>query len=230
LKNEEIEMEKHIVRILDTEKLNYNVKRLRVEKPDGYDFKPGQATELAINDPDWKEEGRPFTFTSLPDDPFLEFVIKIYPDHNGVTNEIKKLERGDELILSEVFGAIQYKTAGTFIAGGAGVTPFIAILRKLRKDGELKGNKLVFANRMNKDIFLFNEFRDMLNDNFINILSEEEHPDYHYGLLTKAFLRNEIEDTGQSFYVCGPPEMMDSVIKSLKELEIPENNIVQEEF
>lgn len=223
-------MKKHTVRILDTEKLNYNVKRLRVERPEEYDFNPGQATEIAINKPDWKEEGRPFTFTSLPEDPYLEFIIKIYPDHEGVTNEIKNLERGDEIILHEVFGAIQYRSKGTFIAGGAGVTPFVAILRKLSKENKLNGNKLIFANKSHKDIFLFNEFRKMLKDNFINILSEEEHPHYHYGLLTKAFLRNEIHDTERDFYVCGPPGMMDSVLKSLEELNVSQNNIVKEEF
>jgi predicted ferric reductase len=42
---------------------------------------------------------------------------------------IRKLKHGDELIIRDVWGAIEYKGEGVFIAGGAGVTPFIAILR-----------------------------------------------------------------------------------------------------
>jgi predicted ferric reductase len=41
---------------------------------------------------------------------------------------IRKLKHGDELIIRDVWGAIEYKGEGVFIAGGAGVTPFIAIL------------------------------------------------------------------------------------------------------
>jgi predicted ferric reductase len=44
--------------------------------------------------------------------------------------ELGKLKHGDELII-RVWGAIEYKGEGVFIAGGAGVTPFIAILRQL---------------------------------------------------------------------------------------------------
>jgi predicted ferric reductase len=68
-------------------------------------------------------------YTSLNDNKQLEFTIKIYDSHNGVTR-IRKLKHGDELII-RVWGAIEYKGEGVFIAGGAGVTPFIAILRQL---------------------------------------------------------------------------------------------------
>jgi predicted ferric reductase len=45
--------------------------------------------------------------------------------------KIRKLKHGDELIIRDVWGAIEYK-GEVFIAGGAGVTPFIAILRQLQ--------------------------------------------------------------------------------------------------
>lgn len=57
-----ITMEKHTVKILETENLTYNVKRFMVKKPDAYKFKPGQATEMAVNLPKWKEQKRPYTF------------------------------------------------------------------------------------------------------------------------------------------------------------------------
>lgn len=120
-------MEKHIVKILTVGHLTHNVKRFVVEKPAGYEFIPGQATDVAINRPGWTDQCRPFTFTSVPDAHFLEFTIKIYTGHNGVTEQLAKLGPGDELLIHEVFGAIAYKGPGVFIAGGAGITPFIAI-------------------------------------------------------------------------------------------------------
>jgi len=114
--------EEHIVRITNIESVTHDVRRYQVEKPQGYTFKPGQATEVAINKEGWKEERRPFTFTSLNTDPYLEFTIKSYNDHPGVTNELGKLKVGDELIIHDVWGVIEYKGPGYFIAGGAGIT------------------------------------------------------------------------------------------------------------
>lgn len=64
-------MEKHIVELLAVGHLNHNVKRFVVAKPTGYQFIPGQATDIAINRPGWTDECRPFTFTSLPDSDYL---------------------------------------------------------------------------------------------------------------------------------------------------------------
>jgi ferredoxin-NADP reductase len=119
---------KYNVKIQEIENLTHDVKRFRLEKPKDYHFIPGQATEVSINKAGWKEEIRPFTFTSLNSLPYLEFVIKIYSDHAGVTNELNSLKAGDELIVRDVWGAIEYKGPGYVIAGGAGITPFIAIL------------------------------------------------------------------------------------------------------
>ena len=57
-------MEK-ITRILDITPVTHDVNRFRLEKPEGYRFNPGQATEVSINKPKWKEEKRPFTFTNV---------------------------------------------------------------------------------------------------------------------------------------------------------------------
>ncbi|MCK7517280.1 MAG: hypothetical protein MZV64_05925 [Ignavibacteriales bacterium] len=48
-----------------------------------------------------------------------------------------RLKKDNELILHDVFGAINYKGEGVFIAGGAGVTPFISIFRYLQSKNEI---------------------------------------------------------------------------------------------
>ncbi|OYX18084.1 MAG: hypothetical protein B7Z16_09280, partial [Algoriphagus sp. 32-45-6] len=139
-----------IVKIRSIQSLTHDVKQFQVDKPDGYSFEPGQACEVAINQPNWKEEKRPFTFTSLPQEDHLEFVIKSYHDHDGVTKALDSLQVGDELIVDESWGAIQFKGKGTFIAGGAGITPFIAIFKDLYAKGQLAGNRLFFANKIGR--------------------------------------------------------------------------------
>lgn len=164
-------MEQHNVKIKSIEKVTHNVLQIVTEKPLQYTFVPGQATEIAINKEGWRNEKRPSTFTSLPNDSYLEFIIKTYPPHQGVTNELLQLKENDELILHEVFGAIAYKGEGIFIAGGAGVTPFIAIFRQLQRTSQIGDNKLIFANKTKGDIILEQYFKELLAANFINILS-----------------------------------------------------------
>ncbi len=223
-------MKKHNLKILKTFFVTHDVKCFRLEKPGDYTFEPGQATEVAINKPDREDQARPFTFTSLPEDDYLEFIIKIYPAHKGVTNELLRVKENDELILNETFGAITYHGKGVFIAGGAGITPFIAILRHLRKKGELAGNTLIFGNKKKKDIILEDEMREMLGDDFINILSDEEIQGYAHGFPSGDFIREHVKDINRKFYVCGPPPMMDLVLKDLAGLGVPGQAIVKEEF
>ncbi|KAA9040526.1 flavodoxin reductase [Ginsengibacter hankyongi] len=227
---EEYPNEEHIVKILETEYVTHNVKRFNLSKPDSYKFKPGQATDIVINLPDWKEERRPFTFTSLNEWDHLEFTIKIYNDHNGVTNQLGKLHAGDELILHDVFGAINYKGEGTFIAGGAGVTPFIAIFRQLQKDEKLRNNKLIFSNRTTKDIILKDEFEKMLGKNFINTITNEKTEKYDNRKMDERYLSEKIKDLSQYFYICGPDAMIESIKEILLHLGADKNKIVIEEF
>jgi len=227
---EEYPNEEHVVKILKTEYVTHNVKRFKVSKPDSYKYKPGQATDVVINLPEWKEERRPFTFTSLNEWDHLEFTIKIYNDHNGVTNKLGTLHEGDELILHDIWGTIHYKGEGVFIAGGAGITPFIAIFRQLQEDGKLGNNELIFSNRTSKDIILKDEFEKMLNGNFINTITQEKTEKYDNKKIDESYLKEKIKDFSQYFYICGPDAMIESVKEQLMDLGADEEKIVMEQF
>ena len=223
-------MEQHVVKIKSIKHITPDVLQIVTEKPQKYNFTPGQATEIAINKTGWKDEKRPFTFTSLPESDFLEFTIKTYPSHKGVTNEFLNLKKDDELILHDVFGAIAYKGEGVFIAGGAGVTPFICIFRYLQSKNETGNNKLIFANKTKDDIILAVEFNKLLGRNFINILSEETAEGYSHGQIDEKFLKANITGYGRQFYICGPPPMMVAIEKQLSGLGIDKKTITKEEI
>jgi len=222
-------MESHTIKIRLIEKITHDVLRIVTEKPEQYNFKPGQAAEISINKEGWGEEKRPFTFTCLPDSHYLEFMIKTYPLHKGVTSQLLLLEKNDELMLHEVFGTINYKEEGVFIAGGAGVTPFISIIRYLFSKIEIGNNKLIFANKTKADIILEAELNELLGHNFINILSDEKLDGYASGQITKGFLAANC-DMKKALYLCGPPAMMEAVEKQLAELNVDPKLIVKELF
>ena len=223
-------MQEHIVKVRSVEKATHDVLKIVTEKPQQFTFTPGQATEISINKNGWKDEKRPFTFTCLPDNDYLEFTIKTYPSHKGVTNELLQLKKDDELILHDVFGAIAYKGEGIFIAGGAGVTPFISIFRYLQSKKEIGNNKLIFANKTKADIILEEEFEKLLGNNFINILSDERAYGYSNGHITGDFIKEKSDGAGKLFYVCGPPKMMEAIEKQLADLHVDEKLIIKEAF
>ncbi|MBO9594050.1 MAG: flavodoxin reductase [Niabella sp.] len=221
---------KYPVKIRSIAHVTHDVLQIRVNKPEALVYTPGQATEVFIDRAGWLEEGRPFTFTSLPDDDYLEFTIKTYPERKGVTAELLHLQAGDGLLLNDVFGEIAYKGTGIFIAGGAGLTPFLAILRQLQKEHRIGNNQLLFANKRKADIIHETELRQLLGSRFVNILSDETVSGYEHGYISGELLQKMIPDQETYVYLCGPPPMMEAVERELAALKIDPARIVKEGF
>jgi ferredoxin-NADP reductase len=203
---------KRVVKIIDIFQVTHDVKCFRFEKPDGYVYQPGHATDVAINKPGMEEEIRPFTFTALTRQPYLEFTIKRYPDHHAVTDQLHQLKTGDELIIGDSWGAIEYKGPGYFIAGGAGITPFIAILRTLFDENKTSGNKLFFSNKTADDIIYKDELIKILGENVVFVLTREKNSIYKSGRIDEKFIKEQVSDFGKHFYVCGPDPMVAELV------------------
>lgn len=222
------------VKILEIKPLNHNVKKFRVEKPANYDYVQGQATELAVNSPGYTDKFRPFTFTSLNTDSYLEFIIKIYPvkdnpKHTGVTEKIGELEVGDEFLIRKPFGDIKYKGSGIFFAGGTGITPFYSIFKDLNKRNLSENNRLLFSNSFERDIFLKEELKNLLGkENISFTITQEKRQGCEYGRIDEEMIRELGVQVDSFYYVCGPGPFQQSMMKILDKFNIPKKNIVAE--
>ena len=216
------------VKIIDTIPVTHNVRHYRVERPKDYRFTPGQATEVSLDKSGWQDKKRPFTFTSLPDADVLEFTIKSYFDHSGVTNELWSSGAGDSLILSDVWGTIQYGGPGTFIAGGAGVTPFIAILRDLDAKGKIAGNRLIVSNQSEKDIILRDEFEAMEGLEVLWTVTDDPKSNLLQERIDADFLKAHVDDLSGRFYLCGPDQMVKDLRSDLDQLGADVSNVTWE--
>ncbi|HQZ12925.1 MAG TPA: flavodoxin reductase [Devosia sp.] len=202
----------HSVAILDIADVTHNVRRYTLERPEGYVFKPGQATEVSLDEEGWRDRKHPFTFTGYGDAPTLEFTIKSYfnTGEDGMTERLYGYEPGQRLIIRDVWGTITYQGGpGTFVAGGAGVTPFIAILRDLNRRGDMAGNTLVDSNRTVSDIILRNEFDAMKGLRTIwTVTDDPDAEGVEHARIDEAFLKRHVHDISQNFYLCGPDPMV----------------------
>lgn len=222
-------MNNHVVKVVSADFVTYNVKRFIVEKPPGFTFIPGQATEISINKPGLENEARPFTFTSLSDSPYLEFIIKIYQGHNGMTEKLLLVKAGDELILHDVFGTIAYKGPGLFLAGGAGITPFISIFRHLKTQNKLDGNTLLFGNRASRDIILQEELKALLGEHYIDVLEIATDPGIPGRFIDSDLIRQYSNEKTAYYYICGPDKFTSIMYKKLIDLGVTAEQIIIEE-
>jgi ferredoxin-NADP reductase len=218
----------HTVNLLMSQFVTHDVKRFIVSKPEGFAVTPGQGVELAINRPGLSGEGRPFTPTGLTADRVLEFTIKGYADHAGVTHALHQLEPGAELTMSEPFGTISYQGPGVFIAGGAGITPFLAILRDLARRGEADRQTLIFSNKTPRDVICEKELRHLLGERCLLLCTAAAAPGCEQRRVDRAFLEEKISDFDQRFYVCGPPAFMEAVNGALTDLGARTESLVFE--
>lgn len=219
-------MSKQVVKILEAHFINHDVKRFVIEKPAGFTFVPGQAADVSINLPGWEDKLRPFTFTGLTNWEHLELIVKIYADHNGVTSMLGKINAGGELILHNVFGAIAYKKPGVFLAGGTGVTPFIAILRELYRKKAIFNNRLIHSVRTSEDLILPQELLTMLGENFVPVYTREGVIGFIDKHIDRKFLIENIADFSQQFYVCGPEGFVENMSNMLLDLGAKAESLV----
>ena len=219
-------MANHVVKILDAEYITPDVKRFQVEKPAGYKFVPGQATDVALNKEGWSGQFRPFSFTALNKWDYLEFLVRIYNSRHSVTEQLGKTNAGAELIIQEPFGAIEYKGPGVFIAGGTGVTPFISILRDLNRQHNLKGCRLIYSSYGAQDVICAQELYDMLKENFVPHFTREGVIGFKEKRLNRQLLVDYIADFSQRFYICGSDSFVKDISALLLELGAPSDGLV----
>jgi len=220
----------HELTLREIRKATHDTHHLIFDRPEGFDFIPGQAIEMTLQKDGWTDEGRPFTPISLPGEKTLEFIIKSYPSHDGVTEQVAKMEPGDKVKIEGPFGDMRDKGPGVFIAGGAGITPIIALLRKrLADEGDLAGSTLVFSNKTEADIIWRDELSAMPGLTVAFSVTEGKGGTVPHQKLNRDYLRQFIEP-GSLCYLCGPPPMMDAVQAELDALGVDPGDLVADDW
>lgn len=214
------------VKILQKKKINQSVIRFQIERPYGFKFEPGQAIDLSIDQKGYELDVAPFTITNTNDNSFLELYIKISPNRDSLSYGLASLNTGAVLQITEPWDTYKYQGSGVFIAAGTGIMPFLPILKSLVTDSKiLKDHKLIYANKRQKDILFKNQLTRLLGKNYINILSASKARDMISGRVDLPFLKEQIKNFNQHFYICGPKKFEGDVRKYLIQLGVKKGYI-----
>ncbi|MEQ8582257.1 MAG: flavodoxin reductase [Marinoscillum sp.] len=211
---------KYTKKIKTLDWLAHNVVRLEVSKPTGFEYHVGDAVEIQVG----AHEPGPFTMTNLPSEDTLEFIIRIYKNHHGKTEAISQLNVGDQIGFTEPFNTFRPKENAVFLAGGTGITPFVAIMRYMHQKGTLNDCLLIFSNKTRKDLFLEKELREMLGDKYLNVITSDPADPAYYGNIDAPFLKKQINHS-RPVLVCGPPPFNEAMEKALRSIGLKEEHI-----
>lgn len=196
---------------MSIEQENPDTKRLITVKPRDFKFIPGHSIQVSIPRPGFESMKRDLTFTSLNSDYYLEFIFKEYPRHDRFNEALSSLRGGDEIIISDMTGLIEYKGNGVFIASGNGVIPFISIFRQLRQDEKINGNVLIYQDKSKEDLILERELRHIFGRNSFFLLTREPRTGYDARRLDENYIKGIVSDFNQEFYVCGQESFINEV-------------------
>jgi propane monooxygenase reductase subunit len=232
------------------EALTHDIRRLELEvsEPADFSFVPGQYVDVWIPASDNTgaaagEARRSFSMANVPGDGRLELIIKRYPDGRFSGMLDGEIKAGDELRFTGPYGAFHLRETERpilMVAGGSGMAPILALLRKLGGEGCPRPVRFFYGARTENDLFYGDLIRrlgqQLVDFEFVPVLSEQKIDD---GLgIGPRFVHEaagEYLESGSmkdpELYMCGPPPMIDAMIELATETHgIDEDQIFHDKF
>jgi predicted ferric reductase len=200
-------------------------------------YLPGQFVYLAPYDRSLSAgygEEHPYTLSSSPAEPRLRVAIKNLGD---ASRAIQSISVGSEIRIEGPYGDF-FPRAGSrgaelWIAGGIGITPFLARARHFATDaGRAEGAAdahLVYCVQDEARA----HFRDELEELAARVpgFAVTIHYFYREGPLRGEFLAQHCRDfADRTAYLCGPLPLMSLATRVLTDAGLPRNRIHSEEF
>ncbi len=208
------------------------------EKP--ITFLPGQYlyyTLPKLEFPDPKGATRHFTISSSPTEGSVLRLTTRIREESGYKKTLDKLQIGAEIQAEGPQGTFIFdeKEQGPhiFIAGGIGITPFRSMI-KYASDKKLKIPLYLIYSNSDSDFAFGSELTAIDRDNeFINIEFYDSSKSGHLDdQKSKEFIGKWKLKNGNSptWWVCGPPPMIDAMEQVLGKLNISSGKVRSEKF
>lgn len=219
------------------------------EKPRGFTYKAGQYmyfTLPKLKYPDSRGNTRHFTLSSSPTEDFLSITVRIRKE-SGYKKTLDSLEPGYEIPAQGPQGVFVLENESTqepqvMLAGGIGITPFRSIAKYATDKGLPIPIHIIYSNSIPEEITFRKEFDELMikNPNLKvthTITKSEESQEPWTGLtgrINEDLIRKLIPDTWhpkpETFWLCGPPQMVSALEEVLEAMQIPQERIRIEKF
>jgi len=213
-------------------------------KPAGFDFKPGQSSDLTLlNPPETDAEGnvRTFSIVSAPSESDLTFATRMRD--TAFKRVLRSMAPGTEIKLEGPMGSFNlHKNASkpaVLLAGGIGITPFMSMVREAARQKDPHQIYVFYSNRRPEDTAFLDELTAL----------EQQNPNFHLiatmvemdkskqlwngerGFIDAPMLKLHLPElNGPIYYIAGPPAMVAAVRDMLAKAGVDEDDIRAEDF
>lgn len=171
-----------------------------------------------------------FTISSSPTEPFLQFTTMFRPE-SEYKQALFKLKVGDEVDVNGPFGSFVLDPGDPrpqlFLAGGIGITPFRSILKYVVDKHLQIPIVLLYSVKTRSDGAFAQELQDSKTPNIQIIFIETKEE----GRLNEEKVRKLVPDfASRTWWVCGPPAMVVSLVDLASHLGVGPDRLKSEEF
>ena len=205
------------------------------ERPPGFAHQAGQNAVFHLPGTD---EGRTFTIASAPHEPRLTIATRMRD--SAFKRILRDAVPGLKLTIDGPAGLmVLHEDAArpaVFLAGGIGITPFLAMARDAAHRRLPHGIQLFYGNRRPQDAAFLDELRGLEagNPNF-RMIAAMSQPSAEWkgetGQIDRAMLERHVTDLrAPIYYFAGPPGMAMAMQFMLADIGIAEADMRSEEF
>lgn len=192
---------------------------------------PGQFGFFSfVNSTVVSDEPHPFTISSWENNGNIIISVKALGDF---TSLLPDEQVGTLVAVEGPFGEFNYGYGGkkqVWVAGGVGVTPFVAFAEHILKQNELTYDIEFFYSIRTKTDIAFNELFSLTALKFPSFKYYPMPSDMD-GFITGQLLVNKVTGiTSRDIFICGPPPMMKALISSLESCNVKASRIHSELF
>jgi len=208
---------------------------------------PGQFFYFTIpklNYPDPKGSTRHFTISSSPTEGDTLRITTRLSSNSGFKKTLDELEIGSLIDAEGPNGTFildeSVKGNQILIAGGIGITPFRSFIKyNLDKNLTSTNLYLIYSNPIPEEITFREELETITKTAkniklFLTITKPEETQEVWSGLtgrIDENMLKNIVKDIeSPTFWLCGPPPMVEALEKVLGQMQITSDKIRSEKF
>lgn len=217
------------VRVAAITQVAQSVRRFRFERVDGLPlpvFSGGAHVVVAMRDGELLRRN-PYSLMSSPLDQsgYEISVLRVEKSRGGSAFMHEQLKVGDTLTISQPINLFPHDVRGRkhiFMAGGIGITPFMAMMDQISREGS--NFELHYAVRDRDHGAYWRELTQRYGAHRVKIYCDAE----KLFIPTDAILANQ--PLGTHLYVCGPTGMIDGVLNKATALGWPLQNLHSERF
>ncbi len=231
------------VKILGREIVATDTLSLRLAKPTGFTFEPGQAIRLTIpaGAPVGAGEARVLSIASAPHEDDMTVITRVR-DSSSFKQALKGMPDSAELQLSGPLGSFtkdeDQNRPTVFLAGGIGITPFLSMIRDASHSSRLDKTTLFYSNRSPADAAMLQELQGLSASEagfrLVATMSEVDDAsdwDGETGWIDEQMLLRYLTDLTSPIYYCvGPQAFVSAMNALLAAAGVKKDNIRFEQF